>query len=227
MKKLKSNPVKLEEQKKNPLKKKIIFKRTGDKKCDFFFPDGTQCGHRVKGKGNFCIHHATNMFPNRTQQPLIQNNNSIFVKYDPINHPRMYIELSAMGLNTNEIAAHLKISLNTINEWRESDPFFDQAYEIGKSALEAWYLRQGKNNLDNRFYQTGLYKFLTMNNGMGWSDKAESKSQVQGQFGVLLVPGQMSMDEWEAQNIQKEEELQKRLQAEEFISDSDTVIEQE
>ena len=73
MKKLKKNPLKLEEQKKNPLKKKIFFKKKGIKQCDFFHPDGTQCKHHVRGKGNFCSIHAENIFPEKRNNPISQS----------------------------------------------------------------------------------------------------------------------------------------------------------
>jgi hypothetical protein len=228
MKKLKRNPIKLDEQKRNPLKKKLVFIKKGKSKCEFHFPDGRKCGKYVQGKGNFCELHAKETFIEKRDNPITQNN-TLFTKYDPINHPKLFIEFSSMGMNPHEIATQFNVSMGTLNEWRENNILFDQAWEIGRSALEAWYLRTGKDNLDNRWFQTNLFKFITMNNGLGWSDKAESRSQVQGQFGVLLVPSQMSMDEWEQNNIKKEQELQDRMNAEmiDICSDTDqnTIIE--
>ena len=219
MRKLKKQSNRIEEEKKEPLKKKIIYKKNFkvknqykkkiNKQCDYFLEDGTQCRSNAAGKGNFCSIHADHIFHDKKACVAIQG--GITTKFDPINHPRMYIEMSAQGMNKHEIAAEFGTSVETMEKWKEGNEFFAMACEIGKSALEAWYLRTGKDNLDNRWFQTNLYKYLTMNNGMGWSDKAETRSQVQGQFGVLLVPGQMSLDEWEQQNIVQEQELQQKI----------------
>jgi hypothetical protein len=62
---------------------------------------------------------------------------------------------------------------------------------------EAWWLSEGKNNLDNRGYNVSLYKFIT-GNKLGYSDKIESRN-LNVHAGVLMVPGSMSLEEWEKQ----------------------------
>lgn len=219
MRKLKRKPTRIQEEKNEPTSKKKVFffKR---KQCEFINENGERCSKRSAGKGNFCNTHSTVTFYDNSND--LSSSTKLLTKYDPINHPTMFIELSGQGLSPTEIASVFRVSMETINTWREQHILFNQAFEIGKSAHEAWYLRTGKENLDNRFFQTPLFKFLTMNNGLNWSDKAETKSQVQGQFGVLLVPGQMSVDEWEQNNISREQELQKRLEAELIEIDNDT-----
>lgn len=220
MKKLKRNPEKLDSIKKQPTKKKLVLK-TKKTRCSHI-ANGLQCNNQTSGKGNFCGLHSQSIFresKNITSQPMI---NSLTSKYDPITHPIQYIMLSSRGMNHKEIASEFGISSDTLDNWRDSYPMFNEACEIGKSAHEAWYLRTGKANLDNRFFQTGLFKFLTMNNGLNWTDKVDSRNQIQGQFGVLLMPSQMTVDEWEQNNIKKEEELQKRLEAEEIIAIENT-----
>lgn len=216
MKKLKRNPVKLDQEKKNPIKKKIFFK-TKSKQCDFILENGKQCEGKAIGKGNFCSVHANkdSIFLEKSDRETLGG--PLLIKYNPIEHPISFIELSAMGLNVAEIAARFNVSVETIHNWRENFPLFDQAFDIGRAALEAWYLREGKNNLNSRFFQTSLFKFLTMNNGLNWTDKMDSKSQVQGQFGVLLMPNQLTADEWEQNNIKREQELQKRIEENEVI----------
>ena len=221
MKKLKRNPMKLESIKKEPIKKKLILK-TKKTRCAFIGKNGEQCKARTSGKGNFCSLHSETTFREITHHNPMPMINTLAVKYDPIYHPFEFVKLSNEGMNPKEIASIFNVSLDTIENWRNTYPMFDQAYDIGKVAHEAWYLRTGKDNLDNRWFQTPLFKFLAMNNGLGWTDKVDSRSQVQGQFGVLLMPGQLSVDEWEAQNIKREEELQKRLEAEEIISIENT-----
>lgn len=209
MRKLKRKPEIMEEMKKEPVKKRIILKYK-KRRCDFIHENGERCRSLTSGKGNFCVTHSNFIFKEErnTSSVMPSNNNLLMVRYDPINHPIEYIRLSKEGLNLSEIAAEFQVSTATIIEWKDIYPIFNMAFEIGKAAHEAWYLQQGKSNLDNRFFQTPLFKFLTMNNGMGWSDKAETKSTQQGNFGVLLIPGQMSIDEWEQKNIEEDKKIQ-------------------
>jgi hypothetical protein len=218
----------LEELEREPVKKKILL-RYKKKRCEWTNADGERCGGRSAGKGNFCILHSTIVFKEEPS-PIVSSNISsgITIKYDPINHPTQYIQHSAMGLNPSEIAAEFQVAVYTLVEWADTYPMFNQAVEIGKAAHEAWYLRTGKENLDNRFFQTPLFKFLTMNNGMGWTDKAETKSTQQGNFGVLLIPGQMSIDEWEQKNIQDDAKMKEIIQQNQLNTiDHDEVINHE
>jgi hypothetical protein len=202
----------LEELEKEPVKKKVLL-RYKKGRCAFVGDDGERCKGRTTGKGNFCSIHSTIVFK-EDPSPIVSVNarSNITTKYDPINHPMQYIQHSAMGLNPSEIAAEFQISTITLGDWADNHPMFYQAVQIGKAAHEAWYLRTGKDNLDNRFFQTPLFKYLTMNNGLGWTDKAETKSTQSGNFGVLLIPGQMSIDEWEQKNIQDDAKMQEIIQ---------------
>lgn len=197
----------IEKMKAEPVKKKILYKYK-KKRCDHVNADGKRCEMQTAGKGNFCCLHAEHVFREDTNPIVTLNtNNVLLIKYDPINHPVRYIELASQGMNQAEIAAEFKVSLETLNSWRDTYPMFNVAFDVGKAAHEAWYLRTGKDNLDNRWFQTPLFKFLAMNNGLGWSDKAETKSTQQGSYGVLLIPGQMSIDEWEQKNIEEDEKI--------------------
>lgn len=211
MKKLKRNPSRLESIKKEPVKKKFIIK-TKKKQCEYIDDNGKRCSMQTSGKNNFCSAHSNVVFK-ESNNKIIHHTGGLLTKYDPLNHPLFYIQLSKEGLSPKEIASHFGICINTLEQWANDYPLFQQAYEIGKAAHEAWYLKTGKDNLNNRFFQTPLFKFLTMNNGLSWSDKVDSRSQVQGQFGVLLMPGTMGVDEWEQANIKREEERMKQIES--------------
>ena len=106
-----------------------------------------------------------------------------------------YIEFSRMGHSDVEIAAEFEVGVGTMRGWAEKFLDFNTAFEIGQAMYEAWWLQEGKRNLDNRGYNTGLYKYLT-GNKLGYSDKIESKN-LHVHAGVLMVPAQMDKDEWE------------------------------
>jgi len=65
-------------------------------------------------------------------------------------------------------------------------------------------LRFADYNLENDRFNNVLFKYLTMNK-LGYSDKVETKSTMQGLHGVVVIPNTLSIQEWEAQSIAKEE----------------------
>ena len=73
---------------------------------------------------------------------------------------------------------------------------FNKAYDIGKAMHEAWWIEQGKSGLNNRGFNTSLFKFLTSNK-LGYSDKMETKNMNMNVHGVLMVPDKVSEEEWE------------------------------
>lgn len=118
-------------------------------------------------------------------------------KYDPARHPMEYIRLSQQGYSDTEIASEFGVSTGTMAGWSEKFADFNLACSIGKSAYEAWWLKEAKRNLDNRNYNTGLFKFITANK-LGFAEKSETKS-LNVHAGVLMVPTPASSAaEWEA-----------------------------
>lgn len=119
------------------------------------------------------------------------------VGYRPDVHPLLYIALAKDGLSDIEIAAHFGISAQKMRSWADQFESFQMAYELGNTLYQAWWQGEGKQNLDNSRYNTGLFKFMTMNL-LGWSDKSESKS-LTVHAGVLVVPGTKEQSVWEAE----------------------------
>lgn len=198
MRKLKRRSSAIEEEKAEPVKKRV-FIRYKKKQCDFINADGTRCKRHCTGRGNVCVIHGGQISAPETHYPITVNG-GVRTAYDPIRHPMELLQHAARGLSGVEIAAELGISSVTLNTWREKHKEFNQAFEIGEALHEAWYIKKGKDNLDNRFFQTALYKFMAMNK-LGWTDKVATHSTIQGTFGVLLVPDEMSMEDWERQNM--------------------------
>lgn len=204
MRKLKRKSKVLEKIIETPVKKKkiILYKK---KKCSYIYPSGNPCKNNCVGNGNVCtVHGGTRA----AEESLVSSEGSLPAltqKYNPIIHPLEFINLSRAGMSDVEIAAQFGVSSTILRKWVEKHKEFSLAHEIGQAMHEAWWLTKGKDHLDDRFFQTGLFKFLT-GNKLGWSDKIETKNINQNSFGVLLVPGEMSVDEWEAQNIKDDSE---------------------
>ena len=154
------------------------------------------CKNKAIGEGDVCKAHggtsliASNLLAANEIPEVLQG------RFDPAFHPMQYISLSKEGHSEVEIAAVFEISVGTLRAWSEKFLDFHLATEVGKAMYESWWLQQGKENLDNRTYNTVLFKFLT-GNKLGWSDKVESKS-MNFHAGVLLAPSRMNQDEWQA-----------------------------
>lgn len=129
---------------------------------------------------------------------------SISSKFDVGKHPLLYIKLSKEGKSDVEIASLFQISLSTLMRWVHDYEEMKEAYEIGQTMYEAFFLTKGVQNLENDRFNNVLFKYLTMNK-LGYSDKVETKSTMQGLHGVMVIPNTLSIQEWEAQSIAKEE----------------------
>ena len=139
---------------------------------------------------------------------LNENNRSvgpnINSKFDVGKHPLLYIKLSKEGKSDVEIASLFQISISTLMRWVHDYEEMKEAYEIGQTMYEAFFLTKGVQNLENDRFNNVLFKYLTMNK-LGYSDKVETKSTMQGLHGVVVIPNTLSIQEWEAQSIAKEE----------------------
>jgi hypothetical protein len=72
---------------------------------------------------------------------------------------QVVVELLAQGLAKIEVAAELGIRRSTLDEWQETYPEFAEAMREGLELSEAWWHKQGRENLKHNGFQTPLYKF--------------------------------------------------------------------
>ena len=185
---------------KKPVQKvKKLRKRYIPQKCQFILANGERCKNGSTGKGTLCkIHGGERIIKeNLLKNDEIPKELLKAVKYEPSYHPIYYIELSRSGMSSTEVAAMFGVSVPTINEWSETFEEFYMAMEIGKALHESWYLLQGKDNLTNPRFNTGLFKFMTANK-LGYAEKIESKNINMNAHGVLLIPNKQTEDEWSA-----------------------------
>ena len=161
-----------------------------------------KCNSWATGSGTLCKDHG-GVKENTSVSVSTEQALSAGSKFRPEVHPLMYIEFSRQGMSDVEIAAEFNIGLQTLKKWADKYRAFNVAYEIGQSMHEAWYLKKGKDNLENRNFNTNLYKFLT-GNKLGYSDKIETKNLNINTHGVLVVPGDKTVEEWEAKIAARE-----------------------
>ena len=196
--------------------KKKLRKRYKKQKCAFIMACGTQCNRYAVGKSTLCKKHGGNPID---KDNLIHSQSALIpTKFNPAVHPLSYVDMARHGLSDVEIAAQFEVSMETLANWCETFMEMASAYEIGQAMYEAYFLREGRRNLQNTRFNTSLFKFLTMNK-LGYSDKVETKNQNQNMnVGVLLVPDRVSVDEWEANNVAEDE---KKNQAKEEPIDAE------
>lgn len=86
-------------------------------------------------------------------------------------------ELMKSGLALEELPLHLKVSLRSINEWREVHPEFAQAIKDGIDYSQSWWMGEGRENIRNKEFNATLW-YMNMKNRFGWKDKTENHSTV-------------------------------------------------
>jgi transposase-like protein len=92
------------------------------------------------------------------------------------------IEWMEEGLSIKEVAANMGISRRTLYHWIDPEsntykPELHETIEFGKELSEAWWLKQGRENLNNKNFHAVLY-MMNMSNRFDWTrkDKIETNS---------------------------------------------------
>lgn len=77
--------------------------------------------------------------------------------YDPAYCERV-IECGKQGMSVVEMAAEIGVSRNTMEtNWRNAHPEFMEAMETALGFSQAWWERQGRENLTADKFQASLY----------------------------------------------------------------------
>lgn len=106
------------------------------------------------------------------------------------------LDLYELGASDVEIKALIykwrgSFSNSLWNRWIEEEEEFSQTIKTGKLLSEAWWYRNGRENLKiGEFNYTGWY--MQMKNRFGWSDKKESPDQ--GAKGQIVINKYYSKD---------------------------------
>ena len=190
------------ERKNNKRKEKKSFKR---RKCEHVDSEGKRCNCAALGSSNVCRKHGAPI--GTLAIPYKKTSRSIkqMTKFRPNFHPMQFISMSREGMSDVEIAGSFGVAKDTLLNWAETFEEFAMAYEVGKSLEEAYYIRDGRHNLNNCRYNTSLFKFMT-GNRLGYSDKIESRNFNMNVSGVLKIPNKMTESEWEDADFTVKEE---------------------
>ena len=101
------------------------------------------------------------------------------------------------GASIAEVCRDMGISRNTFKTWRTSvdaqKASFRDAVTMGLEASEAWWIRQGRENIDNRSFNNNLWA-LNMVNRWSWnSNKREEKKEI-SHIGVVEVKNKVDVE---------------------------------
>ena len=87
------------------------------------------------------------------------------------------------GGSIAEVSRMMGISRSTFHSWVSGTDVlkkpFREIVSLGKEASEAWWLQQGRENIDNRSFNNSLWA-LNMVNRFSWnSNKKEEKKEIE------------------------------------------------
>jgi transposase len=97
-------------------------------------------------------------------------------KYDPV-FCEQIIELMRAGYSILEVAYQLEVHKDTIYEWEKVHSEFSDALKKARDYSEGWWLLQGRNNLNNKEFNSTLW-YMNMKNRHKWSDKVDNTHTV-------------------------------------------------
>lgn len=83
-------------------------------------------------------------------------------KWNP-EFPQMLLDLMEQGRSVISFCAKARISRTTFYNWVKSVPEFLEAFEVGKVLSQAYYEEQGQDNLKDKDFNYGGWKFLMIN----------------------------------------------------------------
>ena len=101
------------------------------------------------------------------------------------------------GGSMAEAAREMGISRSTFNRWLKGTDTqkaqFREVVSLGKEASEAWWIRQGRENLETRGFNSNLW-LLNMVNRFGWnSNRKEEKKEIEHK-GAVEVKKSVDID---------------------------------
>ena len=96
-----------------------------------------------------------------------------------------------------EVSRLIGISRSTFYAWLNGTDTlkkpFREVVSIGKEAAEAWWMRQGRENIENRSFNNALYQ-LNMMNRWNWnSNKKEEKKEI-SHIGTVEVKNKVDVE---------------------------------
>ncbi len=105
-------------------------------------------------------------------------------KYNKEMLPKI-LELMRKGASQVEVAAMLEINADTLFQWKKDIPEFSDTMRQGIRLSQAWWERQGREGVWNKYLGdnlNGAVWYMNMKNRFGWCDKQEIKQETTHKF---------------------------------------------
>lgn len=83
----------------------------------------------------------------------------------------------ANGESVEEVCQELGISRRAFYDWVEKHSEFADAYEMGKQASHAWWLKLGRAGATGKVDVQPTLWIFNMKNRLGWKDKVEVEQE--------------------------------------------------
>lgn len=112
----------------------------------------------------------------------------------PSNWKQTMVSMYKVGASDTEVRAELSMTYKLWKRLLMTDPSFEDVVNFGKTLAKAWWMTQGRVNLQNREFNANLYK-INMQNRFNWNDKVASA------------------DESDDEDFQNEEDIDAQLRA--------------
>ena len=91
----------------------------------------------------------------------------------PDDWKELMLKLYAAGASDTEVRAELNMTTRLWNRLMMTDQSFEDVVQYGKTLCLAWWMKQGRTNLDNRGFNAQLYN-INMQNRFNWSSKGST-----------------------------------------------------
>ena len=109
------------------------------------------------------------------------------------------MKLYKQGASNVEVKAYIYEALGSFSDdlwkrWMNEEPMFSSTIKAGLAFSEAWWERQGRDNLKETKFQTGLYQ-INMRNRFKWDEKKEEEKEVKPTEFHLILPKGKTLDE--------------------------------
>lgn len=85
------------------------------------------------------------------------------------------IPLLKKGMSIEELGYELDVGYSTLYAWMDKYPEFKEAINRGREFSQGWWMKQGRENIDNKEFHATLW-YMNMKNRFQWRDKPKDEN---------------------------------------------------
>lgn len=126
-------------------------------------------------------------------------------KYKP-EYAEKAVELMGQGYLDYELAAHFKVSVNTISNWKKEHPEFKEAWEIGDPMCFSWWLGEGKTRYMDSDKGMKFWSSI-MRHRFGWGNEDDKKVSTTNNLTIGSINVLNGLSEKELLEVFQEKQL--------------------